>query len=183
MIIRFLPVILLCIAACGRSQPTVVESGWDTFALGDPALLIQVPGPVQAKSATVSTETIQILKRSDTYQYLHPSNMVMGIFQFAEYTTPMAVTPNEAMMTGMKKMFNSLNSTDAKFKTEQLDFLQRPGAKAVGTFTWNNKLWEFNTLVIVDDVRMWQMWLAADATTAEYKAMMQKMFESVGFKE
>ena len=107
----------------------------------------------------------------------------MGIFQFAEYSTPMAVTPNEAMMTGMKKMFNSLNTNDAKFKTEEIEFLKRPGVKATGSFTWKEKPWEFNTLVIVESERMWQMWLAADASVPEYKVMMQQMFESVGFKE
>jgi hypothetical protein len=179
---RYLPLLLICLAACGRSQAPV-DNGWETFALGEPALMIKVPGPVQAKSAQVSNETLQIIKRSDTYQYLHPSNAVMGIFQFAEYTTPMGVSPREAMMTGMEKMFKSLNSTDARFKTEDLSLLNRPGVKANGSFTWNNKKWEFSTMVIVVEERMWQMWLAADGTQPDYLSMMNQMFESVGFEK
>jgi hypothetical protein len=179
---RFAPLFILLFIGCARSQDPVYKD-WVSFELGQPALRMQLPGPVVAKEAQVNPETIQILKRYDTYQYLHPSNMLMGIFQFAQHTQPMVVTPSEALMTGMSKMFNSMNSTDAAFETEEVIYLYRQGAKGTGSFTYNGKPWQFVSIVVIHNETMWQLWMAAEKSTTEYTAMLDNIVRSIAFTE
>lgn len=175
-----LPFIIVIGGGCARSQPAA-NKDWVRFELGNPKLIVSVPGPVVAKEANVNPETLQILQRSDTYQYLHPTNQVMGIFQFAQYTEPMVVTPQEALMTGLSKMFSSMNTTDAKFDTEELILLYRTGVKAKGGFTFNSRPWVFYSVVVIHGDSMWQLWMAADKTSETHVRMLDDMVESIGF--
>ncbi len=189
VMMRVTYLLLFLMAGCARSQeapkagqevPKAEEGTY--FALGEPALMVKLPGPVEVKEANIPNETISQLKRFDTYQYVHPSNKMMGIFQFAQYATFIQNSPEEALMKGVERMFKSVNSTDGEFSTEELIFGAHHGRKAIGSFTYNGKPWTFNSIVFIRADGMWQIWMAAEKNDPASMQMLQSATESLYFK-
>ncbi len=171
---------LLLLAGCARSQEQKQPEG-TYLALGQPALMILLPGPAEAKETNVPTGTIAQVKRSDTYQYLHPSGRMIGIFQFAQYTTYIQNSPEEALMKGVQKMFEGMHTTDGKFNTEELSFQGVLGRKAYGSFTYNQKPWQFTSAVFLHADAMWQIWMAADQSGTAYTGILETAMNSIYF--
>jgi|GEM_PF-4395824 len=156
-------------------------AGWKVFPLGDPALMIKLPGEVTPMATPVPSDLINRLERFDTYRFYHAEGKVVAIFKFVQYNAPIRETADTLMENEVKAVMKSIDAEQVVHADKDIKIKNIPARKSTGSFLVNQQKWNYQDILVRKDSSMWQVWIAGEDSDPAFAKTVNQVVKSIKF--